>query len=493
MKYIYKIIVTVVIFAGLASCDDYLDVNKDPGNPELVDLTPNDLLSAAESTLGSLYTTRMNQLGNLMAVAWSANFSDFADPFGDEFRYNLTSEFYDDVWDNIYSRTNNLTFIENFQDGNNWDNHRAIAKVLKAFYLQYIVDLYGRAPYSEIHEGTQNLFPKYDDQQSIYRALVDLIDEAVVLIDNAPSTAQGFVGSDVIFDGDMQTWKRFANTIKLRLLVRQTELAATDGAVNTYITSEFNELQTSGAQFLTTNAGLNPGYLNSDGKQNPFYARFGYNAVGNVTNGFRSTGPSAYSFNFLQNTSDPRINRLWQPNSRGGFSGTVQAASGGRPASFGPAFIERGVANKNVYLMLASESYFLQAEAVQRGYLTGSAQDLFNSGINASFEYLGISSDASAYITSIASTPNLGWTGNLIESIITQKYIALTSTSGIELWIEYNRTGFPDDLPLPNGSAAANIPVRLIYPASEYSGNTNNVPVLTGADAFTAKVFWDVN
>ena len=489
MKKIFKTLSLLLIITTIISCEDYLDVNTDPNNPGLDILTPNDILSGAQSTLGATYSTRMNQLGNLMAVTWSANLSDFADPYGEEFRYDFSSRFYDDIWDNIYTRTNNFRFIENYNDGKNWNNHIAVSKILKAFYLQYIVDLYGNAPYSDIHQGENTLFPKYDDATSIYRALYDELDAATDLIDNPGEDPQPFLGSDVTFSGNMTSWKQFANTIKLRMLVRQTELAGTNASVSTYITSKFNELN--GEQFISSNVTMNPGYQNADGKFNPFYATYGFDAAGNRTNGNRATGASKYFADFLNSTSDPRRVKLWRTS--GNVVGTEQAGAGGRPSRFGPSFITSGEGANDVAIMLASESYFLQAEAIQRGYLSGDAQTMFNNGISASFDHLGISNQTSSYMSSIASTPNLGWSGDLIEAIITQKYIALANTSGLELWIEHNRTGFPNDLPLPRNNPAPNIPVRLLYPASEFAGNSANVPNQTLSDAFSSKIFWDVN
>jgi len=509
MKKIFKLFCVLTIFAGVTSCDEYLDVNKDPNNPLVSELTPEDMLAASQNSLATTLNGRMNQLGNIMVNSWSANGSDFADPFGNEFRYNITNTFYSDIWSNLYVRTANLTHIENYNDGANWDNHKAVAKILKAFSFQYIVDLYGDSPYSDIHQGTDLLFPSYDDDQVTYRSLVTLLDEAIALIDNVDAlTVTPFGGADVMLQGDMVQWKRFANTIKLRLLVRQTTLANSADPLaaetQTYITNEFNDMQTEGAQFLTTNVSINPGYLNSDGKQNPFFSSYGSNPLGVTTTGYRTVGPSEQSAEFLDGTapgttSDPRAFRLWKTrgedpgvDSPGALTGIVQGASG-RPSTLGLGVLSSSEQSSNI--MLAAESYLLQAEAIQGGYMAGSMQTMFDNAIDASFNHLG-AGDATAYKAAISTLPGLGLgNGTDSESIARQKWIALTSTNGIELFIEYNRTGMPAGLLTPSTSTTptGDRPVRLMYPSSEYSGNSNNVISQTTADAFTSKVFWDAN
>jgi len=491
MRNIFKITAILALVIGFISCDNYLDVNDSIDNKNLNQLTPENLMVGAQALNAETFTDRLNRVGNWMGVAWSGNYLAFNDAYGLESRYQFSSTFYDDVWNDIYRYTANLSTIENYNDNNNWNNHKAAAKILKAFYLQYIVDLYGNAPYSEIHQGTNNLFPKYDDAEDVYKNLINLTDEAIQLIDNN-TNAQTFSSSDITFGGDMTKWKQFAQTVKLRLLVRLVLKAETDSSLLTYVNSKFVELN--GAQFLTENVTINPGYANTDDRQNPFWEAYGATPANVPTDRGRQTGPSEFAFNLLNDSNDPRINRLWKPNTANSntFSGTQQGGTG-NSASIGDGILTD--AASDLPIMLASESYFLQAEAVQRNYLTNgsTAQNLFNQGITASFNHLGANGGA-AYITAINNDVNLGYAGgNPIEAILTQKWIALTSVSGAELWIEYNRTGFPSNLPLPNNITDPNIPVRLLYPASEYSGNSGNVINQTRPDAFTSKIFWDVN
>jgi hypothetical protein len=125
--------------------------------------------------------------------------------------------------------------------------------------------------------------------------------------------------------------------------------------------------------------------------------------------------------------------------------------------------------------------------------MAGNAQALFHSGITASFDLLG-AGDPSAYIGATENTNLVGWTGsaNKIEAIMTQKWIALCGINAIESFIDYNRTGFPA-VPLSLIAEHSQLPYRMLYPASEYSTNSANVPNQPSSEAFSSKIFWDVN
>jgi hypothetical protein len=165
-------------------------------------------------------------------------------------------------------------------------------------------------------------------------------------------------------------------------------------------------------------------------------------------------------------------------------------------------------------LLLAAESYFLQAEAKSRGYLAGGdaeAKTDFNNGIRASFIYFyapapsqatganNVSANAAADYTKYlaANTTNalVNWdltATSKLEKIIYQKYLAMNSVTGIEAWNEYRRTAFPKFPPSLQSSSprADKLPVRLLYPQTEVSTNAANLP--TGINQFTSKIFWDI-
>jgi hypothetical protein len=257
-------------------------------------------------------------------------------------------------------------------------------------------------------------------------------------------------------------------------------------------------LQSSGAEFLgpNDNVTINPGYSTNVNQQNGFASLF-LNTNDETKNNYSSTGATKYTINYLSATNDLRIGRIYSQTSSGAIlynghqQGDVLDTSTNYPVSHvGPGLLMDS--SQDGIVFTAAESLLLQAEAVQRGFLTGSAQGLYESAITESFKLLGLTaSDASTYYGQ--SINLVGWNGsaNKIEAIINQKWIALNGINGGESWIERTRTGFPAHVPLSTVAPGTSRPIRLLYPSSEIAGNTANVPPQTEAEAFTSKIFWN--
>lgn len=501
MKLKNKIICSVIAFSALVSCDSYLDINEDPNNPVITSVTPDLMLAAAQVTTGNVYASRLNRLGATFSGAWGGNVLTTADPFGTEFRYDITSTFLNDIWDNLFVRTANLTLIENYSGENNYDNHKAIAKILKAFYFQTLVDLYGDIPYFGKHQFTNQLQVTYDDDAVIYADLLEELNEAVAIINN--NTGAETVGvEDAIYGGNMQLWEKFANTIKLRLIVRQSNVISIQDAQNA-----LSGLTT--ADFISFGEAvtLNPGYAKENNRQNPFYENFGFSPDGATVRN-RTIVASKYSIEVLDGTTsgvyDNRIEKMYKTDNIGNYVGIEQGqtlsglVNNNGLSLLGEAFgvDQESVANasKDLYLMTESESFFLQAEAISRGFITGSLQAAFDNGIRASFLQTGITNNTliNNYIANIDSVSGFGLLGSAddIEAIMMQKWIALNTFGGVEPWLDMTRTGYPNP-PLPLNQSNTQRPVKLLYPISEIQGNSANVPSQTTSDAFVNSVFWN--
>lgn len=495
MKRIFKILTFVVAASVLYTCSDYLDVNQDPNNPTTDNVSPDMMLAGAMVQSFPTMPTTANRLGNLMTQAWAGDITNFTGAFQTEFSYDITNTFYAAIWNNIYVNTSTFSLIVSNEDPK-YTNHNAIARIMKTYYFQYLVDLYGDIPYTEAHKLGGNIQPSYDDDEAIYGMLLDELNTAISLINNAPIEALTVGNEDVMMGGDMAKWVRFANTLKLRLLLRQQAT----GIYN----SQFASLN--GAEFIGAgdNVTINPGYADATGQLNPFYGQF-HNVGGTNTSSAILYVPADYTAKFLTgettqnsvttNIYDPRVERLFTLEG-GSINGVVQGENdpaGATPLShLGPG-LDIGP-DQDGYIMTAAESLFLQAEAAYRNYISGDAAALFRSGISESFSVLGIASAASAYLTSSENVNLIGWTGssNKIEAIMTQKWIAQMGIHAVESWIEYTRTGYPV-FPNPTIAQQPNRFNRLMYPITEYVGNAENVPTQTSTDAFNTHIFWDVN
>jgi hypothetical protein len=502
MKTINQLICLFTAAILLVGCDNYLDVNEDPNNPLIENVAPNLLLAGAQTTTGSIFATRLNRLGGTLSGAWGGNVLTSADPFGQEFRYNINSTFFDDVWNNLYVRTSNYSIIANYEGEGDFGNHKAIAKIMRAFYFQILTDMYGDLPYFDKHQFTDLLQITYDDDTVIYEDLMNELNQAITLIDNN-SDAISVSSEDAIFGGDMSLWKKFANTLKLKIVVRQSNVISQSDAVTALsgLTS---------ADFLGFNEAvtLNPGYTKENDRQNPFYNSFGYSADGQTERN-RTITASKYSIEVLDGTLsgvfDNRITTMFRTDNIGGYTGIEQGQTlGGLTSNDGLSLLGTafGVeadsainAQKDLYLFTVAESYFLQAEAAERNYLSGGdVQTSFNNGITASFNQFGILNGTiiGDYINDINSVNGfgLGGSANNIEAIITQKWIALHTFGGVEPWLEMTRTGFPN-APLPINQTNTQRPVKLLYPISEIQGNSQNVPSQQTSDAFINSIFWN--
>ena len=202
MKNIIKFAILLMVLGLTASCSkDYLDVNEDPNNPTVV--TPDLVLP-----VGQLYTAqiiqgdrRLNVLGNMLMYNWSQ--SDGYSWYTDEFKYLVTSSFYQGIFNDTYSTAlKQYQILINLEDPKD-ENYKAIGMIMKAFHMQLLVDSYGDVPYSEAVGRSLNATPKYDDAQGIYDDLIIQLSSAQSLIDNAVNaTVPG--KDDAMFEGDME-------------------------------------------------------------------------------------------------------------------------------------------------------------------------------------------------------------------------------------------------------------------------------------------------
>ncbi|MGB0274464.1 MAG: SusD/RagB family nutrient-binding outer membrane lipoprotein [Flavobacteriaceae bacterium] len=479
---IKNIFAALLVLTLITACnEDFLDVNNDPNNPTSVSLEL--ALPVAQTyTASSIYGSssggngrQTNTIGNLYMYNWSQayGFSWYLE----EFQYLVAPSFYEQIWDWQYQnvlKQYNVLDVEGEGTSNNY--FRAISKIMKSFHFQVLVDMYGDIPYTEALQRGGNITPAFDDAEKVYDDLIAQINTAIEMINNAGADTINPGDQDVMFGGDMDDWVDFANTVKMRILIRQSGMASKQDFIN----AEFAKIDS----WISADVAINPGYINEEGKQNPMWAYNGADVAGTVTLTNDATCATQYVLDYLSNTNDPRIDYLYEKPT-GGHLGVEQgyvvddSYSADKVSNVGPGVLV-GFDQDAIIFSLA-EAYFLLAEARDKGYVSGDAKAAYDAGIAASFATLGA--------TQGTYTGDTDWnTKTKLEAIITQKWIALNGTNGIESWFEYNRTGFPSGLPVSNQSKTADRPVRHLYPNSEISANASNVPAQK--NAFTNKIFW---
>jgi len=414
-------------------------------------------------------------------------------------------------WDNLYNILKNAAYIETTSASDpNGAYSVAAAKILKAFGFQILVDGYGNVPYSQAFKGSGNFFPKYDNGQDIYDSSIAQLDNAINLIQNAPSTTTNLGNNDIMFGGDMTQWAKFANTLKLRYLIRQSNIITASAA-------QAEIAKTAAVGYLTTDAMVNPGYLNTAGKQNPFWASYGVDPGGSLySDGYNYLRGGGAAVNFYKDSSDSRLFYVYAPDNsapntaaffqtdanpdhyHGVYYGDRAAASAQNnkgTVGLGHGILAGFAASAPV--MTAAESYFLQSEAALRGWMSGDALALLRQAITSSFEFYYTQAGSSASDADAAATIYLSShaTSASVQEIITQKWAALAGVNNFEAWTEYRRTGYPNTSVLPLTKFPGNtrhIPTKLMYPTSEQNTNQDNykAAVAQGNDPQSTKVFW---
>lgn len=491
MKNILKYVTLLIVIILLASCsEDYLDVNIDPNNPSTV--SPDLILPVGQTYTANIIQgrRRASTLGNMMMYNWSQ--ADGFSWYNDEFNYLVTTSFYQGIFNDTYSSAlKQYQILEELDP--EYDYYKAIAKIMQSFHFQILVDFYGDIPYSEALQRGAEATPVYDDAQTVYNDLIVELTAAIGLIDNAIGTTVVPGIDDVMFGGDMDEWKKFANTVKLRILTRQMSMSGRAA----YIQTEFDVIAAEGSGFITDDVGINPGYLQEEGKQNPMWDRLGWTVAGGVTLSNDATCATDYIITYLQGTNDDRIDYIYEEPATGhlGVTQGLTAAEYDNPvvdafqpdlvSNIGPGILQGFDMDAVIYTL--AECYFNLAEAAISGVTgLGGAQTYYENGIQASFDYLG-ASGASAYYSQ--PLPYVGWgISSDLETIITQKWIAVNGITAEQSWFDYSRTGFPSSLPVPDNQTHLERPVRIYWPSGEVSSNGGNLPAQP--DAFTAKIFW---
>ena len=524
MKNILRLFI-LASFISLTSCESFLGDNENPNQatsatPQLV--LPNALASSANLLLS--YSTSAQWING-----YTVNAGGYGG-WGATVTYNFTTSSYNGLWSATYDDLINYQYIEDQSaEDPGLAYYNGIAKTMKAFDYAMLVDVFGDAPYTEALKGTDNLTPVYDSQISIYQDLVAQLTTAIEIFTTAEN-ANAVGSSDIMFGGDMNEWAKFANTLKLRLLIKMSSSSETSSFAN----SEFAAMSTS-IGFLTDDALLNPGYIATSGKQNPLWERYHSNAAGSLSGSGRSAIPSDFTYAFYNGTKLTDQGRGYATY-RGYPTGTPKGQLGNlvdNPAALASQtawYVGSGTgadATNSIGLlkgrtadfpmMLAAESYLLQAEAYMKGYLDGDDQEAFDNGVIASYRYLyedisGSTStdwdpetDFQLYLDDnegeylvhyeLASSPE-----EKLEAIITQKYIAFNFINGHEAWADFRRTAYPA---IVNGSSnptltfasilststrADDLPVRYLYASTEFQLNPQNVPA--DINQFTSTVFW---
>jgi hypothetical protein len=502
MKKMHKSLVLLAFLGAgaIASCNKQLDINVNPTQPATA--SPDLVLPAGTGNVAFVMGAPFNIIGNFFAQHWTESLT--ANQYKDYDRYRIGQTTNDRDYQTLFTGgLKNFRYVIDHAKGDS-SNYAAIAGLQSAYTYQVLADGFDKIPFTESLQGAANTQPKFDDGPVVYDGLITLIDQAIA---NINSRGINVGSQDLVFGGNMEKWRRFGNTLKLKIYLRQ--VYARPDVAQTGIKA----LYTAGAQFLgATEDAQVTGFSTANQNGSPLYLTDVYTNSG-IRNNIIA---SQTSIGYLTDTNDPRIDDLFsRPGSTTDVATTsahvgtpqgdaIRGASGDITTRSRPNLQKIAGPASPVVLISGAESLFLQAEAAYRGFATGAdARSLYNQAITASFLHLGtpttrtdvagsVSTTVPVLANFLASAPielNNVTGESKLSRIITQKWVALNGTEGFEAWTELRRTKYPAFI---TGTAYSDLPgktyaKRLIYPFSETSRNANAPAV----ELAQVPVWWD--
>jgi hypothetical protein len=488
------IISAVLAALVLSGCKKgFLDINTNPNQPTEGLIEP-DLTMAAQLNA----TARRNANGYDFLQRWMGYWSASGSYSRStvEMSYNITNDFAAGLWEGFYYDANQFKAIQKKANELGWTFYEGIAIVMQAHAAQNLVDIYGNIPYSTALDLAGNIRPTYDNAEDVYKDVMAKYDEGLALIKSADVNAnRNITTQDIMFKGNQTKWAKFINTLKLRLLIHTSQTSTFNPA------TEIGKINSEGSGFLGSgeSAQVNPGYTTD--KPNPFYSAHMFNTVGAEADNYNRA--NNFSLNLMNSLSDPRAAYFYRtPKNGGALKGTDYGADPITDnSSDNTSAPGTGIGKSNtmpMWILTSVESLFLQAEATARGWLSGDPQAAYETAVRESFKWLGVT-DADAAATAYLANPNvrIAWPSSgalpdMLNVILWQKYFALNGIQANETWTDFRRLGIvqpPLSLAPERGSNP--IPIRLLYPSSEYNYNTDNVQSQGTISQFTTSIFWD--
>lgn len=487
---VYKIIFTILAFVIVTSCGDKLaDLNENP-NSSLSAGSGEEVFTAATGYYGIALDAYFNETDAVLAQYWAGGpgvaLIDVEKYFFEPLDFNQ-------AWSFSYLQA--LSDLKYVIDNGN-EALAGAANIYSVLIYQNLVDHYGDIPYfnalsGQIEQGGV-LTPEYDNAKLIYDDLIVRLDASIATLSD-PNLSSSIGAEDVIYNGDLDNWLALANSLKLRLLMRQSITDPSVGAQVIALIAEDNfiddasklaKIPFSGA----ASANMNPQYTRREVGIGQFYV------LSNST------------FNVMNDLNDPRLPVLFAPATATGLvagldqGGINEALTITDDSLSFPTSVQYAETN-DVILMSHWEVMFLRSEADMRFGTADDETAMFNAAVSAHFNYIGMTTgQATAYLASDATYD--ASLSDLIKSNVIgqQKWISMIGLQEAEGWIESRRfdqagsnlftaaVGGVFNTP-PNTSLGDGIyPSVYLYPQTEVSFNASNTPT---SRSVTDKVFWD--
>ncbi|MVN92146.1 SusD/RagB family nutrient-binding outer membrane lipoprotein [Mucilaginibacter aquatilis] len=493
-----KLMIACVAIAATSCKKDFIDINTNPNG--LTNVLPEQLLGPSLVNTVSYNMLRSRTVNNeLMQVT-----VDQGDSEGRIFRYDIRNSVGDYTWNGWYSQLVNFKDIYSVAsvEPNYNETYMGISLICQSWISSLLTDTYGDVPYFQAGKARDSVIftPRFDRQKDIYLDIFTKLEEANTRLGKGANISGGAI--DPVYGGNAAKWRRFGNSLYLRLLMRlsgKTEVSAqciakikeiVDTKATDYPIMASNDdaavLRWTGTNFLTS----------------PFVG----NNIGNVrAQDFRAQPITEFFIGNLTTWNDPRIaqNRWSIAPYQGAFVGIPSGYAPGQ-GMVGKSYFYATDSNFPTTLMTEplmgnimnfSELQFLLAEAAAKGWISNAAETYYKNGVTA-----GITFWLPTYVFNVDTYlqgADIAWKNDAtidqkMELIHLQKYYSMFYTD-FQQWFEYRRTGHPI---LPKGNGLRNngvMPARLTYPVYLQSANPVNYKLAVaaqGADVISTQVWW---
>jgi len=392
-----------------------------------------------------------------------------------------------EYWNTIFRLLSDIRSIHELEGTN--EAYQAVSDIMSSYLFSQLTDLWGDVPYTEAIQAIDgNYSPKYDTQEDIYTdpetGILAILKRSIETLESTSSIISG----DIMYQNNLDKWVRFANSLRLRFLMRISK------RLSDY--TEIQNLANSGKLISSNDQNAVVPYLSTAPNQWPMSeSALGLYQEHRMTRTVDSV---------LTLWNDPRVGVLYKPTEKSVSDGNPQYKGllNGQTREtisekginlndislFGSIFrdVPDGV---NAQFMQYSEVQFALAEATERSYITGNAEKYYQEGIRASFEYYGVEVPDDYFAREPVA---LNGDGNLTK-ILTQKWLSLIGI-GHEAWFNVRRTGIPALKPGPDNLNDGRYPVRYLYPESEQATNDENYKEAVtriGGDNINTKGWWE--
>lgn len=465
MKYTFlKSLAMVGLIAMVSGCTkDFDEINVTPNSPTAVNSGL--LLPQIQRDMMNSLMNETWGIGNIVIQHTAKN------QFVNEDRY-LWGEL-NSIWNNVYDNMRDVKIILQQSEANGEQNYKAVALIMKSWMFTLATDAYGDVPYSEALNAKEGQnYPKYDKQEDIYNGILSDLKTASDLL----GTSSEAVAGDVIFKGDITKWKKLANSLRIRALMRISNKRDVSADLRSIVDNAANYPV---FESVADNAVYS--YASSAPDQFPLHS----SRIGSF-NEFRA---SKTLLDTLKTLNDPRMPIFFRPTPStigsanpvyvgipNGMNDVDALQFNGGPqfqSTIGTLFYEEAVTSKGLaiakgVIMTFAELQFLLAEAAEKGLISGDAKTYYENGVNASFSFYGLTTPANYF-----TLPQVEYTGSQqqkLSKIGFQKWVSLYF-QGLEAWFDWRRTGIPALLPGISNQNNNMIPVRFRYPIIEQALN----------------------